>query len=243
MGIDAEQAARTIEHELRRVGTAERAEGQKRYLKSDLEHLGTTVGENRRVVGAFAQEHPDLDRAQLEELVRRLWPTSVFECRSAATLLLARYSRLLGRGELGFLQELVRNSHTWALVDPLAGDVLGSLALRDPGLGEALGAWARDEDFWVRRAALLSCLRPLRHGHPEERFFLYAEAMLEEREFFIRKAIGWVLREVGKRDPDRVYGWLAPRAHRASGVTVREAVKYLEPGQREELLAGYAARR
>ena len=53
--------------------------------------------------------------------------------------------------------------------------------------------------------------------------------MLEEREFFIRKAIGWVLREAGKRRPDDVAAWLAPRTDRASGVTMREAVKYLPP--------------
>ncbi len=63
--------------------------------------------------------------------------------------------------------------------------------------------------------------------------------MTAEREFFIRKAIGWVLRETGKSQPDLVAGWLAPRAHRASGVTMREAVKWLPAGQRDALLAAY----
>jgi 3-methyladenine DNA glycosylase AlkD len=63
--------------------------------------------------------------------------------------------------------------------------------------------------------------------------------MLEEREFFIRKAIGWVLRETGKSQPDIVYAWLLPRATRASGVTVREAVKYLSAARRRELLTSY----
>jgi 3-methyladenine DNA glycosylase AlkD len=63
--------------------------------------------------------------------------------------------------------------------------------------------------------------------------------MLEEREFFIRKAIGWVLREFGKIQPEQVYTWLAPRIARASGVTVREAVKYLPVERREALLHAY----
>jgi 3-methyladenine DNA glycosylase AlkD len=66
--------------------------------------------------------------------------------------------------------------------------------------------------------------------------------MLEEREFFIRKAIGWVLREASKRRPDLVYAWIAPRAGRASGVTIREAVKYLPSAQRDEILAAYRRR-
>lgn len=61
--------------------------------------------------------------------------------------------------------------------------------------------------------------------------------MLEEKEFFIRKAIGWVLRDTAKKRPELVFDWLLPRAHRASGVTIREAVKHLSADQRETVLA------
>ena len=67
--------------------------------------------------------------------------------------------------------------------------------------------------------------------------------MLDEKEFFVRKAIGWVLREEGKRRPDEVVAWLSTRTHRASGVTMREAVKYVAPEDREALMAAYKARR
>jgi hypothetical protein len=87
---------------------------------------------------------------------------------------------------------------------------------------------------------MLALLRPLRRGRGDfQRFAGYADRMLEDREFFIRKSIGWVLRETGKPQPDVVYAWLLPRAGRASGVTVREAVKYLSLAQRGELLAAY----
>jgi 3-methyladenine DNA glycosylase AlkD len=66
--------------------------------------------------------------------------------------------------------------------------------------------------------------------------------MLDEKEFFIRKAIGWVLRETAKRRPDEVYEWLAPRAHRASGVTIREAVKYLDDARKDALMSAYKER-
>jgi 3-methyladenine DNA glycosylase AlkD len=61
--------------------------------------------------------------------------------------------------------------------------------------------------------------------------------MLDEREFFIRKAIGWVLRDTGRRRPDLVFEWLFPRAGRASGVTLREAIKPLSDAQRAAVLA------
>src|SRR5262245_60285477 len=107
---------------------------------------------------------------------------------------------------------------------------------RHAELNASLDRWAADPDFWIRRSALLALLPALNRGDGDwERFARYADAMLEEKEFFIRKAIGWVLREVGKRRPELVYAWLAPRAGRASGVTMREAVRCLPAAQREAL--------
>jgi 3-methyladenine DNA glycosylase AlkD len=109
---------------------------------------------------------------------------------------------------------------------------------------ETLGRWAADDDFWIRCSALLAFLLPLREDPAYfEQFARYADAMVEEREFFIRKAIGWVLREAGKQYPELVYDWLLPRAGRASGVTVREAIKYLPAGERADVLAVYRAGR
>ena len=67
--------------------------------------------------------------------------------------------------------------------------------------------------------------------------------MLDEKEFFIRKAIGWVLREAAKKRPTEVVAWLAPRTGRTSGVTIREAVKYLAEADRERLMTAYRERR
>jgi 3-methyladenine DNA glycosylase AlkD len=106
-----------------------------------------------------------------------------------------------------------------------------------------MDAWAWDGDFWVRRASLLAELRPIRRGADLDRFLARAEPMLDEREFFIRKAIGWVLREAGKRRPESVVAWLTPRTHRASGVTMREAVKYLPAADAARLTTAYRERR
>jgi len=138
------------------------------------------------------------------------------------------------------LERLIRQSKTWAFVDELAIAITGPLVERDPALLRVLDRWATDADFWVRRSAMLALLRPLRRGRGDfPRFARYADRMLEDREFFIRKSIGWVLRETGKPQPDTVFAWLLPRASRASGITVREAVKYLSPAQRAEVLAAY----
>jgi 3-methyladenine DNA glycosylase AlkD len=127
-------------------------------------------------------------------------------------------------------------------VDNLAASVAGHMVERFPReLAPVLDRWAKDGDFWLRRSALLALLLPLRRGAGDfDRFGRYADGMLEEKEFFIRKAIGWVLREAGKKTPARVVAWLLPRAARASGLTVREAFKHLPALDKRRILDAHA---
>jgi 3-methyladenine DNA glycosylase AlkD len=209
-------------------------------LKSDLEFLGVGLPAMRQIVRAVKQQHGVLDRQRLVALVDILWNTPVFERRMVAVLLLEAFEPLLRPADMALLERLIRQSKTWAFVDELAIVITGPLVERSPELLRTLDRWAEDDDFWLRRSAMLALLRPLRRGDGDfRRFARYADRMLEEREFFIRKSIGWVLRETSKPQPDMVYGWLLPRAARASGVTVREAVKYLSSAQRAEVLAAY----
>lgn len=239
--MDAAHVAREIEVELGRAGDSGRAGHEKAYLKSELRHFGASVPVIRRVAKDAFAEHVSA-REELLRLVEALWVRPVHECRMAAVELLELGAGLLEHGDLQLVERLLRESRTWALVDGLAASVAGSLVERYPELGGTLDRWAVDDDFWIRRSALLALLAPLRRGEGDfDRFSRYAEGMLDEREFFIRKAIGWVVRETGRRRPDVVYAWLEPRTARASGVTVREAVKYLSDEQRESILSSCRA--
>ncbi|HYZ12493.1 MAG TPA: DNA alkylation repair protein [Actinomycetota bacterium] len=239
----AHAVADDLERDLRKLGTRKRAEGEKRYLKSDLDFLGVSVWGIRTVMKSFAEQHRDLPREDVVALIEALWAKPVFERRMMAAMLLEEYVAVLEPGDLELIERLIRQSKTWALVDVLSGDVVGEIILRNPKGAARLDAWATDDDFWLRRSALLAQLLPLKHGAGFRRFASYADAMLDEKEFFIRKAIGWVLRETAKRRPDEVYEWLAPRAHRASGVTIREAVKYLDETRKNALMSAYNERK
>lgn len=215
----------------------ERAASEKAYLKSELDHYGTSVPATRAAVKEALRGH-ELSHDEVIAVAEGLWAEPVHERRAAAGELLEQRVDLLGSGDIGLLERLLRESRTWALVDNLAASVVGPLVERDPGLVETLDRWAVDEDFWIRRSALLAHLIALRRGAGDfETFSRHADAMLEEKEFFIRKAIGWILRDTGRLRPDLVHEWLLPRAGRAAGLTVREAVKYLSPAQRAEILA------
>jgi 3-methyladenine DNA glycosylase AlkD len=243
--MDAAALAEKLEAALRPLGKPERAASERAYLKSDLEFLGVPVPLGRREIKRFVNAHPELaDRGNVIALVDALWLGPIFERRRAALEILSMRVEVLTVDDLAVVERLVRDSHTWALVDGLAGDVAGRIVARDEGdprIAATLDRWAADENFWVRRSALLAHLIELKAGVGFDRFARYADGMLEEREFFIRKAIGWVLREEGHRHPDAVTAWLLPRASRASGVTLTEALKYLQPDQVAAIRAARAA--
>jgi 3-methyladenine DNA glycosylase AlkD len=230
-----------IEQRLRASGSPERAASEQNYLKAAMEFAGTTVPQARAIVTAWRRAHPELTGQHLTAVAAALWDGPFFECRLAAVLLLTDRRKLLDAADASLVEAMLRTSGTWALVDGLAADVMGSLVERFPGLLVTLDDWVADDNLWLRRSALLALLVPLRRGETAnfERFARYADAMLDEREFFIRKAIGWVLRETAKKQPDLVADWLEPRVHRISGVTLREAVRWLPDDRRDALAAAY----
>lgn len=216
-------------------GDPARAVTDQTYLKLELPFAGLGVPECRRLARNFVRTH-SLDRLAVIALADELWATPLFEAKRIAMEILSMRVDVLEPPDLAFVERLLRASDTWALVDHLAINVAGPLVEREGA--DALDRWATDEDFWVRRAALLALYVPIREGAGDaERFLRYADAMLDEREFFIRKAIGWVLRDMGRRRPALVREWLVPRARRASGLTIREAVKWLPAEDAQAVLA------
>lgn len=232
MADDIASLATAIDAELQAAGRPERAEHERAYLKSELRHYGTSVP-SVRAVATSACRRRCLSHDEVVALVGVLWADRVHERRMVCVELLDLCSDRLGPDDMVLLERLLREARTWALVDGLAASVAGRLVERHPEATAVLDRWAVDDDFWLRRSALLALLVPLRQGRGDfERFGGYADAMLDEREFFIRKAIGWVLRDTARKRPDLVFDWLLPRASRASGVTLREAVKPLSDAQR-----------
>ena len=235
-------ARRFFERRYRDAGSRSRAAAGKAYLKSDLRFYGTTVPVIRRAAKDFAREHRDLTRTELQAIVDELWSTDLYELRSAGIALLSHYARLLDERDLAWLLGFVRRSKTWAHVDWLATDVIGGVVGESRTALKRLPAWSRDESFWVRRTALLAQLRQLSHEAGDfELFARLAAGMLHEREFFIRKAIGWVLREVSKKRPKLTFDFLLEHREEVSGLTLSEGAKYLPSTYRRRLRLPAAA--
>jgi 3-methyladenine DNA glycosylase AlkD len=237
-----EEIVRTIVAALQDEADPARAVQERAYLKSDLEHLGVRVPATRSIVKRTLPARPPVDREVVVDVAARLWAEPVHERRVAACHVLEQHEAVLGADDLPFVERLLREARTWALVDVLAPNVVGPVFERDPdAVGRVLDRWNADGDLWVRRASVLALLRPLRAGAGDwDRFTRYADALWLEKEFFIRKALGWVLRDTAKRRPDLVFDWLLPRAATASGTTIREAIKPLGDDQRRAIAAARA---
>ncbi len=238
--FDAEAAAARVVQAMLPLADVTRALQARRYLKSDLDFLGVGVPGIRKIVTEAARTYHGLDRDKTLAWARALWREPVHERRTAAIEILSRHVRNLEPADLVQVEAWVREAHGWAYVDPLAGDIAGTIARNHASAWPLIDAWATDEDFWVRRSALLTLLPGIRQGQPDhERFERYATPMLAEKEFFIRKAIGWVLRETAKKDPAYVAAWTQSHLDQMSGVTFREAVRRLPRAQAARLQAVY----
>jgi 3-methyladenine DNA glycosylase AlkD len=235
--LSAIRLVEELECKLRAAGDEGRAVGAKAYLKSDLEFIGVAAKPLRTVARSFLVDHPEIDREILVELVQELWKRPVYDLKAMAVALLERRTGDLVIGDLDLVEDFLRRSHTWALVDWLCTKVAAPLVEREPETAAAvLERWSRDEEFWVRRASMLAQLPALRDGGGDFGLFAsFASRMVGEKEFFIRKAIGWVLRDVGKRRPDLTYGFLLEHVNEVSGLTFREGSKYLTEERQESL--------
>jgi 3-methyladenine DNA glycosylase AlkD len=231
-------AVRHFDARFREVGVPARAVGAKAYMKSALDFHGIDAKQLRAEARAFCATHADLDHDSLVAIASALFATRAFDLRSAAIALLERKRALLEPRDAEWLVELARAGACWAHVDYLVTQVIGPRLEGEPSMPRRARAWAKDDAFWVRRVALLVDLAPLRRGGGDFALFAsIAAPMVVEREFFIAKAIGWVLREVSKKRPALVRDFLLAHGARASGVTWREATKYLPAPMKRRVAA------
>lgn len=235
--MDAGALGDELERDLRAEGNEKRAAGAKAYLKSDLEFVGVAAKPLRAVARSFLDRHCGLQRDDLVELASALWARPVYELKASAVALLERKVPMLHQDDLDVVETFLRRSHTWALVDWLSIKVAAPLVDRDlRGAEPTLRRWSRDDDFWVRRASMLAQLPALRSGGGDfELFAACAGRMLKEKEFFIRKAIGWVVRDVSRKRPDLSFRFLLQHIHEVAALTLREGSKYLSDDQRKAL--------
>ncbi len=207
------------------------------YMKSALPFYGIAAPLRRRLTAEVVKAHPCADTAALAQTMRALWHGARFREERYATAELPRLGRvhptLVNLDLLPVAQEMVVSGAWWDLVDDLSANIIARLLARHPGeMKPLLRRWAIGDDLWLRRAAML-CQRNLDGAHFDA--VLLYDTILPSigtgrfaGEFFIRKGIGWALRERSYAAPDEVQAFCEEYARQLSPLTLREALKIIQ---------------
>ena len=200
-----------------------RAPGQQAYMKSSMPFLGVPVPEVRKIARASAKGIND--PSLLLKAAKQLWDdASHREERYAALALLAASPLKTVPETLTLGEHMVRTGQWWDFTDDVAHRVADAHDVRPEATAALTRAWARDENMWMRRLAIIS---QLGRRDRVDRALLSDVIVpnVSDPEFFIRNAIGWALRDFARVDPDWVRGFVDN--HELSPLSRREALKHL----------------
>ncbi|MBV8635863.1 MAG: DNA alkylation repair protein [Burkholderiaceae bacterium] len=197
------------------------AQGMAAYMKHQFPYLGIATPARRT---ACAQLVRGFDGDPIPA-AKALWKLEEREYQYVAVDLLRRHVRRLAAGDLPALEKLVQTKSWWDCVDALV-PTMGEIVYRERALVARMDELIGAEDFWLRRVALLHQL-DWKDETDEKRLFHYCLERAHEKEFFIRKAIGWALRQYARTAPDAVRRFTAAHGTKLSGLSLREATKHL----------------
>ncbi|MFE6036741.1 DNA alkylation repair protein [Streptomyces sp. NPDC056452] len=207
-----------------RAADPERAVSAAAYMKNIAPFLGIATPQRRALSRTVLAGTGRPDEADCTAIALRCWELPEREYQYFAVDHLRRHVARCSSGFLPVLRHLVSTRAWWDTVDLLAAHVAGPLVTADPVLATAMDRWIEDDDIWIARTALLHQLR-YKELTDTGRLFGYCLVRADHPDFFIRKAIGWCLREYAKTDPAAVRDFVEGARDRLSPLSVREALK------------------
>ena len=233
MSALADELVAAVVASYRGAADVERAAAQRAYMRDQFPYLGIATPERRQLSRAAIKSVQGTGtgtvRPTTEDcaaLALRCWELPEREFRYFAIDYLIANVKRCESSLLTTLRTLITTESWWDTIDSLATRVVGPLVAADPGLVATMDAWVRDENLWIARTAILHQLH-YKGSSDEERLFGYCVLQAGHPDFFIRKAIGWALREYAYTAPEAVRAFLDRERGSLSALSVREAAKHL----------------
>jgi 3-methyladenine DNA glycosylase AlkD len=196
------------------------------YMRDQFSFLGIPSSQRktltREVFGMLGVLQQPLDAV----LVRDLWDMPEREYQYLAVEYLERQHKRLQPEHMDLLEHCVITKSWWDTVDALSNTV-GALVLKHPETVKRVEVMSTHQNFWLRRVAILHQLK-FKEKTDQQRLFTYILRNAHDTEFFIRKAIGWALRQYSYTDPDAVRQFVHDHDQQLSGLSKREAMKALQ---------------
>ena len=210
----------------RAAADPERAEGNRAYMRDQFPFLGIPTTKRRALSREILAGLPAPTVDELDRLARACWELPEREYQYFAVDLIARQAKRLEPGFLRTVHHLITTKSWWDTVDALASNVVGPIVAAHPEAVATMEDWLVDENMWLARTAIIHQL-----GYKERtdtaRLFRYCLARCDHKDFFIRKAIGWALRQYAWTDPAAVREFVAAHTAELSPLSIREATKNL----------------
>jgi 3-methyladenine DNA glycosylase AlkD len=219
-----------VRRRLAAAGDPGRARAMQTYMKSDIPYHGVRMPDVRRICEPIFLAHPIESVDDFDDVVERLFVEAKHREERYAAVQLARHRLYRAHqtpDRIALYRRLIVAGAWWDTVDEIAGNLVGPILAGHPAHVRPLVlGWATDSDPWLRRAAIIAQL-----SRKQETDLVLLTAAIDsnagDTDFFIRKAIGWALRQYARTDPAWVRAFVEAREDRLSGLSKREALKRL----------------
>jgi 3-methyladenine DNA glycosylase AlkD len=227
------QLIEDMRRSLREVADPTKAPAMQTYMKSPMPYYGVPAPVTKRVFARVLHDHPVEDRESWAATVRALWHDATHREERYGALALAGDRHYLAYQDpetLDLYRELVVTGAWWDVVDTLASHRVGPiLRTHRDKVRPMIVAWSTDPDMWLRRTSII-CQLGARETIDLDLLTACIEPNLADSEFFIRKAIGWSLRQHAWIDPAWVQDYVRLNEDRLSPLSRREALKNVGEG-------------
>ena len=225
---DAEALTEFVADRLVDVADPAKAAPMATYMKTDMPFYGVQKTGRVAILRDTVNRFPPADRDDYRSVILALWNQPHREEKYLAIGYARSFPQFATLSSVPLYRRMIVEGAWWDLVDETAIHLIGDVLHRQRvGMTPKIEAWIDDRDMWLRRTSILSQI-----GHKDatdvDLLFDACERRMHETEFFIRKAIGWALRDYAKSDPDAVAGFVAAHRSGLSGLSYREATKHLD---------------
>lgn len=233
--------AREVKLQLAELGRPHGTFDAQRYFRDsgDLGFHNVGTPRVRQLARDLVRERCDVwSMREALELAHILIQDRFLETKAFAVEVLARYRGDFTPALLAVWKQWLAAGHAsnWATTDAICGFLIGPLVLAHPELAPKVASWASHRSLWVRRAAAVGLIPLLRRGQALPLGYQVARHLHRDDADLIQKAVGWMLRETGKADPQRLEHYLRQTGARMPRTTLRYAIERFPPALRAELL-------
>ena len=216
-----------VQAALSAVADPEKAAGMQAYMKTEMPFYGVQKAGRAPILDDLIRRFPPSDRAAYESTVLDLWNLPHREEKYLALGVARRFTTFVTPVSLPLYRRLIVEGAWWDLVDEVATHLICDLVVGYPAeVWPVIDTWIDSEDMWLRRSAIV-CQVGAKERTDPDRLFRYCAQRAFEQEFFIRKAIGWALRQHARIDPASVARFVTGHRQELSGLAYREATKHI----------------